>query len=73
MKSVTLPDFLTEDQIEAAITLYEKLKNTGRFANECAKQIIEPNIAEINRKLGQDNDPRYLAYACEYAFNQTTK
>lgn len=69
-KSITLPDFLTDTQIEAAQALYKKFKNTGRFATECAKQIIEPNMAEINRKLGQENDAKYLAYACEFVFNQ---
>jgi hypothetical protein len=69
-KSVSIPDFLTPDQIEAAQALYKKFKNTGRFATECAKQIIEPNMKEINRKLGQENDPKYLAYACEYVFGQ---
>jgi len=71
MKSMTLPDFLTPAQIDSAQALYRKFKGTGKFATECAKQIIEPNIAEINRKLGQENDPKYLAYACEYVFSQT--
>lgn len=70
---MSLPDFLTEQQIEAASKLYEQLKDTGRFADECAKQIIEPNIAEINRKIGQENDPRYLSYAVEHVLNQSSK
>lgn len=70
MKSITLPDFLTEDQIESAQALYMKFKGTGRFAEECAKQIIQPNMAAINEKLGQENDAKYLAYACEYVFGQ---
>lgn len=70
MPNITLGDFLTDDQIESAQALYKKFKGTGRFATECAKQIIEPNLPEINRKLGQENDARYLAYACEFVFNQ---
>lgn len=69
-KGMSLPDFLTPDQIESAQALYKKYKNTGRFATECAKQIIEPNMKEINRKLGQENDAKYLAYACEFVFSQ---
>jgi hypothetical protein len=69
-KSMSLPDFLTPAQIDSAQALYKKYKNTGRFAAECAKQIMEPNMKEINRKLGQENDPRYLAYACEFVFGQ---
>lgn len=70
MKHMTLPDFLTDEQIESALALYKKFKDTGRFAEECAKQVIEPNMAEINRKLGQENNAKYLAYACEYVFGQ---
>lgn len=70
MKSITLPDFLTPSQIEQARALYNKFKGTGRFARECAAQIIEPNMATINKKLGQENDAKYLAYACEHVFNQ---
>lgn len=69
-KTMTLPDFLTPDQIEAAQALYKKFKNTGRFATECAEQIIKPNMKDINRKLGQENDAKYLAYACEFVFGQ---
>lgn len=72
MKHTTLPDFLTEEQIKAAQDLYKKAE-PGTFARQCAEQIIKPNMAEINRKLGQENDPRYLAYACEYVFNQMGK
>lgn len=70
MKHITLPDFLTDEQIEAALALYKKHKGTGRVAKEIAAQIIQPNMDEINRKLGQENDASYLAYACEHVFNQ---
>lgn len=70
-KTITLPDFLTEDQIEQALALYKKHKGTGRVAREIASQIIQPNIYEINRKLGQENDAHYLAYCCEYVFLQS--
>ena len=33
-------------------------------------QVIEPNMAAINAKLGQENDARYLAYAVVYALSQ---
>ncbi len=69
-KTMTLLDFLTQSQIDSALALFKKFKNTGKFATECAKQIIEPNMAEINAKLGQENDAKYLAYACEHVFTQ---
>lgn len=70
-KSMTLPDFLTEDQINAAIAIYRKHKDTGRCATEICKQIIEPNMAAIQIKLGQQCDAKYLAYCCEHVFNET--
>lgn len=67
MKHVTLSDFLTKSQIDAAFEIY---KADDQPAARIAKEIIEPNLTEINRKLGQENDAKFLAYACEHVFNQ---
>lgn len=69
MKTITLPDFLTADQIEQAYRLYQTADD-HEFARLCAEEIITPHLVEINGKLGQENDPRYLAYCCQYVFNQ---
>lgn len=68
-RSMTLPDFLDQKQIESALALYKKFKGTGRVATEIAEQIIEPAKAEIERKLGQEVDSKFMAYACEHTFN----
>lgn len=65
MRHVTLPDFLTKEQIEKAY----QLKN----AKEICQKVIKPNIKAINKKLGQENEPMYLAYACEYVISQAEK
>jgi hypothetical protein len=70
LKQISLGEMLTPEQLEAALTLWNELKGTGRFAAEAARIIIEPNLPAINQKLGQENDARYLAYALEYAFSQ---
>ena len=57
-KYVTLPDFLTEEQIQRVVEL--------KTADKIMKEVILPNMDEINRKLGQTNDAKYLAYLCEY-------
>lgn len=62
MKTVSLTDFLTTEQIKQA----RKLKSAAKIA----AQVIEPNIKEINKKLGQENDSLYLGYACEHVFNE---
>jgi hypothetical protein len=61
MRRVQLKEFLTNEQIELAMRL--------RKADAICEEIIKPNLLEINRKLGQENHPMYLAYACEYACN----
>ena len=71
VKAVTLPEFLTEGQIRKASQLYAAL---GMDATDLIEeQVIEPNLATINKKLGQENDPRYLAYAVVYVLTQLKK
>lgn len=68
MKNVTLPQFLTDAQIDHAVKLYEAhgMEAVGKVQRE----VIEPNMTAINEKLGQKNDARYLAYAVVYACSQ---
>lgn len=61
-KKVTIGQFLTNEQIIEAF----KLKK----ASPICEQVIKPNLKEINEKLGQDNDPMYLAYMIEYLINK---
>lgn len=60
-KTVTINDFLTIEEICQARRL--------RSAKEICTQIIEPAIDRINRALGQENSPMYLAYAIEYVIS----
>jgi hypothetical protein len=64
MKTVSLKDFLTDEEILRAIKFY-KTCSSGAFARTVDEQIITPNILRINKALGQENDPRYLAYVVE--------
>ena len=69
-----LPDFLTEEQIQQAHKIYKEALAVGQLpAARIAKEVIGPNMAEINRKLGQQNDVYYLAYACEFVFNESRR
>ena len=70
MRTVTLPQFLTEEQIDQAIRLYQ-FHGDDAVEPICAL-VIEPNMTEINAKLGQENDARYLAYATVYALSQVS-
>jgi len=61
MRSTTISSFLTTDEIHAC----QKLQT----AKKICEAIIQPNIQRINQKLGQENDPMYLAYAVEYTLS----
>lgn len=68
-KSIALPEFLTAGQIAKAAALYEAHGHWDSVAKIQA-QVIEPNMAAINAKLGQENDARYLAYAVVHVLSQ---
>ncbi|RDJ35099.1 MAG: hypothetical protein DWQ19_09705 [Crenarchaeota archaeon] len=68
MKDITINDFLSVPQIKAAWKIYQE--SPMGFARKCADEVIGPNIKKINKRLGQQNDPLFLAYLCEHAFNE---
>ena len=71
VKSVVLPDILTEAQITLALRLY---KAHGVDAvTKIQAEVIEPNMATINAKLRQTNSSRYLAYAVVHVFSEAEK
>jgi hypothetical protein len=63
VKTCKLGDYLTDAQIERCIALYPS-------TDAIRREVIEPNMTEINRKLGQENDAQYLAYMVTYAIEQ---
>lgn len=69
-KKIGLSDFLTVDEVVEAIKLYRDASE-GTFVHKCAAEIITPVLPRINKKLGQENHPLYLAYCVEYVFMQT--
>lgn len=72
MKTTTITAFLTHAQIEEALSVARAAKARGQTpVGAICKRVIEPNMVEINRRLGQENDPMYLAYAVEYVLTRT--
>lgn len=71
MKTVTIGQFLSPSEIRQAEKLYRE--NRSGFAATVDQEIISPNLARINRALGQENNSCYLAYAVEYALSQTER
>lgn len=69
MKTMTLGSFLSDAEIATAVVIFKQDRNN--FHARVLSEIIEPNMARINKSLGQENDARYLAYAVEHVLNQT--
>lgn len=70
MKSITIDQILTAKEIAQAQRLYRTLGGTRHFARAVKEKLIEPNMERINKALGQENDPMYLAYCIEHVLNQ---
>lgn len=66
VKHTSLPAFLTREQLRECERLYP---NRAAIRDT----VISPNMIEINRKLGQENDPEYLAWAVMYVFGALEK
>jgi hypothetical protein len=58
MKTITIDQFLTESELRLAVRLKDRIK--------VRDQILIPNMARINRVLGQENDADYLAFCVAY-------
>jgi len=69
---MTLDQFLTRTQIELAAKLYAEHGDYDAV-EQIRTHVIEPNMVTINAKLGQENDPRYLAYAVVYVLSQLSQ
>lgn len=69
-KTVAIGELFTAEELDRAKALYVAA-DPGTFARRCAEEIVAPILARINEKTGQENDARYLAYAIEYAMDQT--
>lgn len=63
VRMVTIGEFLSPDQIRKCTRLNDVKK--------ICEEVIKPNLEEINQKLGQENDPMYLAYMVMFAMEQT--
>jgi hypothetical protein len=65
-KYALVGSFLTQQEIEVALTMWNRSKRN--FARRIHDQFILPNINRIDAALGQKNDPMFLAFLVEYAF-----
>lgn len=69
MKTCTIGDILSEDQLAVAMKRFREYK-PGTFAKTICAELIEPNIHMINEKTENTNVSMYLAYCVEAALMQ---
>ena len=75
MKSFTISEMLPESAIEVAMVIGRDIgsADTSAIVGRLEREVVAPNMAEINRRTGQENDARYMAYAVYYALSQASR
>ena len=67
--TITIGDFLTDAEIKKVQKMYRTLPS-HEFTHAVCEQVIKPQMARINKALGQENDALYLSYAVQYVMMQ---
>ncbi len=67
-----LGQFLTRREIDRVLAIRRNTK-PGTFAQRVANEVISPVIDRINKQLGQEMDPKYLAYVVEHFVNEVER
>ena len=71
-KTISMKDILSTDKLlNEAIRLYEK--HRGSELHRELTKLIEPEMPAINKRLGQENDVGYMAYAVGHALMKSSK
>lgn len=69
-----LQDFLTVSQIRRCVELWDRHNHGGvttlAFHFAVLKEVVEPDIATIARKLGRPVDPIVIAYLIDLALSR---
>lgn len=73
MKTFTLPDILTDEEIDWVVDLYDELGDTGAFVQRCYDDLVEPILPRICVALDQEMNGRYICYAIQYILGCTRK
>ena len=69
-RTISIDQIFSVQELADALRIWKR--NTTP-AKEICEKIVKPNMARVNTKLGQENDPTYLAYMVEYVFDRVEK
>ena len=61
-----MDQIFTPDQLQRIGDLYQEEDAVRKIHAE----VVLPNMDQINRKTGQENDPMFIAYVCVYAVSE---
>lgn len=70
-KEIAIGELFTEEEIAKAISLYCTVP-AHLFAQRCDTEVVAPVLDRINKKTGQPNSSRYLAYVLQALFSKST-
>lgn len=69
-KTFNFGQLLTDDELERAEAIYLEHANSIALHQMLREAVIDPAMPRIDERLGQSNDPDFMAYALEYALHQ---
>jgi hypothetical protein len=73
MRNISVDQILTSNKQRLdAVHLYKQFGSGAELHRHLVK-LIEPHMSEINKRLGQENDVNYLAYAVEHVLTLTAE
>ena len=71
MRTVTIGEILTPDEVERSMELWKACPDGTGFAAKLATQVIAPALPRIDAATGQSNDAKFIAYMVEHAMRQS--
>jgi hypothetical protein len=68
---VSLRDMYDDQQLRKLVNVYKKHSGSSSLHKQLVTA-ISPMMPDVNRRLGQENDPGYIAYMTEYMLDKTS-
>lgn len=66
-QTIKLRKLFTEDQLQLAAHIIKTHKTGGLSpSTKICKKVVEPNIERVNKVVGHECEPMYIAYLLEW-------
>lgn len=70
VRMTALGEILTDEQLDTCCRIVLEFPRGSGAVDEIERLVTRPSLAEIDKRLGQANDSRYLAFVIEFALRQ---